>query len=181
LPLVFQYGSNCNAERFNGLDRLNGGAADLGPVLTLRKYQLAFNKWSETNRCAAADLLKPRTGGRRVWGVLYRTSRAGFKRLREDIEGPGYRPQRVEVEDATGATRTVTTFRVRLTRRQSDRHTTFEYVDHIVRGLRAHNVPEEYIMHVMDIAVETNSRAGSVGEEQNRRIQLLRDAGGVEQ
>ncbi len=144
----------------------------------MANYEIAFNKWSKNASCAAADLLKPRTGGRHIWGVLYKVSRAGFKKLKH-IEGPAYRPQRVEVEDAvqdaTGATRTVITFRVRKIRRQNDLHTSFEYVAHIVCGLRKHNAPEEYVAYVINVAQETNLHRGTLGAEQNRLIERLRN------
>jgi gamma-glutamylcyclotransferase (GGCT)/AIG2-like uncharacterized protein YtfP len=174
VPLVFQYGSNCNAERFNHRSRLNGDAVDLGAARTVANYEIAFNKWSKNASCAAADLLKPRIGGRRIWGVLYKVSRAGFKKLKH-IEGPAYRPQRVEVEDAKGATRTVTTFRVRRARRQNDLHTSFEYVAHIVRGLRKHDATEEYVAYVINVAQETNRHGGTLGPEQGRLIERLRN------
>src|SRR5689334_2980357 len=110
MPLIFQYGSNCDRERLNGADRLNGDADDLGPVQTVDEYEIAFNKWSTTGNYAAADLLKPRKGGRGVWGVLYQVSRAGFRKLKDKIEGRSYRPQSIVVEDATGATKSVKTF-----------------------------------------------------------------------
>lgn len=172
VPLVFQYGSNCDAGRLNGPERLNGGAADLGLFRTVGTYDFVFNKRTEAGY-AAADLLKPRRGGSRIWGVLYQVSRAGFKKLK-DIEGPSYRPQRIVVEDATGATR-VTTFRVRKTRRLNDLHTSFEYVAHIVCGLRKHNAPEEYVSYVINVAQEANRHRGTVGAEQNRLIERLRN------
>ena len=134
---------------------------------------MAFSKRTKA-KYAAADLLKPRRGGRRIWGVLYEVSRAGFKNLKH-IEGPAYRPQRIEVEDATGAIRTVTTFRVRKIRRQNDLHTSFEYVAHIVCGLRKHNAPEEYVGYVINVAQETNRHRGTLGAEQNRLIERLRN------
>ena len=107
-------------------------------------------------------------------GRPYEVSRAGFKNLKH-IEGPAYRHQRIEVEDATGAIRTVTTFRVRKIRRQNDLHTSFEYVAHIVCGLRKHNAPEEYVGYVINVAQETNRHRGTLGAEQNRLIERLRN------
>ena len=175
MPLVFQYGSNCDRERLNNADRLNGNAVDLGLVQTVGEYEIAFNKWSTRGTNAAADLARPRKGGRRCWGVLYQVSRADFKKLREDIEGPGYRPQRMLVEDAAGATMTVTTFRVRRSRRENNRHTTLDYVRHIVYGLRAHDAPEDYVQHVIDIAIQTNRKStAAAAAEESRQIEGLR-------
>jgi hypothetical protein len=125
VPLVFQYGSNCDAKRLNGAGRLNGSAADLGLFRTVGNYDLAFNKKTKANY-AAADLLKPRRGGRCIWGVVYKLSRSSFKKLTEEIEGPSYRSERIEVLDNAGAKKKVTTFRVRKDKRRNDLHTTFE-------------------------------------------------------
>jgi hypothetical protein len=174
MPLVFQYGSNCDRERLNNSDRLDGDAVDLGLAQTVREYEIAFNKWSTKGQNAAADLAKPRQGGRRCWGVLYRVSRAGFKKLRE-IEGPSYRPQRMVVEDATGTAQKVTTFRVRRAKRKNDRHTSFNYVRHIVCGLRAHDAPEDYVQHIIDVAIQTNRRSpAAAAVEESRQIEGLR-------
>jgi len=162
----------------NSPKRLNGDAVDRGRAQTIDEYDFAFDKWSDTNRCAASDLIKPKTGGRRIWGVLYKVSRAGFKKLK-GIEGPSYRPQRMSVVDATGATVRVTTFRVRHDRRQPGLHTTEEYVGHIVKGLRARGVEElepAYIQHVIDVAIRTNEQAEDqdAGRRQNALIEKLR-------
>jgi hypothetical protein len=177
MPLVFQYGSNCDSKRLNNSERLNGDAVDLGLVQTVDEYEIAFNKWSTKGRNAAADLTRTRKGGRRCWGVLYQVSRAGFKKLREDIEGPGYRPQRVLVEDTAGAVKTVTTFRVRRARRENHRHTSFDYVRHIVSGLRAHDAPEEYVQYIINVAIQTNrGSTAAAAVQENRKIEGLRAA-----
>ena len=178
MPLIFQYGSNCDTERLNDPERLDGAAEDLGRAQTVGEYKIEFNKWSKKGKCAAADLVKPRKGGRRIWGVLYKVSRGGFKKLK-DVEGPSYRARRIGVVDATGATMTATTFRVRRDKRELGRHTTVDYVRHIVKGLRAHDVEEvdpAYIQHVIDIALRTNEQAKDqdAGRMQNASIEGLR-------
>lgn len=174
MPLIFQYGSNCDAKRLNDKERLAGDAKDLGSAQTHDEYELAFNKWSTKGKCAAADLVKPRKDGRRILGILYEVSKAGFKKLKEEIEGPSYRPQSITVVDMTGTTKTVKTFRVRRDARRRNLSTTADYVRHIVRGLRAHEVPEEYVQHVIDVALDTNRRATQASNEQNRLIESLR-------
>jgi hypothetical protein len=42
-------------------------------------------------------------------------------------------------------------------------------------GLRAHAVPEEYVQHVIDIAIETNQGLGPAAEDQSRLIAALRE------
>src|SRR6266516_4436703 len=109
MAFVFQYGSNCNKRRLNDPGRLNGGAKDLGRAQTVEMFEIAFNKRVQSTGFAAADLIKPRKGGRRIWGVLYEVSKAGFERLRK-IEGSSYRPQDIAVEDSDGLRKTVKTF-----------------------------------------------------------------------
>ena len=173
MPLVFQYGSNCDAGRLNSTDRLAGAARDLGGVRTLENYDIAFNKWSARGGYAAADLIKPRTGGRGVWGVLYELSRSAFAKLKT-IEGPSYRASRITVEDMRGTRTRATTFRVRRTKRRRQIATSAEYVGHIVHGLRVHQVPEDYVQRVLDVAVHTNRSARAPADAENRAIELLR-------
>ena len=45
---------------------------------------------------------------------------------------------------------------------------------HIVDGLRANDAPEEYVQHVIDVAIASNERAAQKAEEQTRGIAALR-------
>ena len=173
MPLVFQYGSNCDTGRLNSTDRLAGAARDLGRVQTVENYDIAFNKWSARGGYAAADLIKPRRGGRRVWGVLYQLSRSAFAQLKT-IEGPSYRASRITVEDTRGVRMRGTTFRVRRMKRRGQVATSADYVGHIVHGLRAHGVPEDYIQHVVDVAIGTNQAARVPADVENHAIEFLR-------
>src|SRR2546425_943002 len=95
MALVFQYGSNACDGRLNGPRRLNRRAQVSGSAQTVAEYDIAFDVVSNTNRCAAADLIP--TQGRRAWGVLYeipddfiRGTRADGEKTLENIEGPRY-------------------------------------------------------------------------------------------
>lgn len=156
MPLIFQYGSNCNLRRLNHATRL----AHENPrrVQTVGRYKLAFNKRTKDNY-AAADLIKSGTAGRRIWGILYEVSERGFERLRNDVEGPSYEPKDILVEQADGEARTVKTFVVIEGRRRVGLCTNFKYVRHIVNGLRSRDVPEEYVRYVIDVALRTNRQA----------------------
>ncbi len=57
IRLLFQYGSNCNAERLNNPDRLNSAATNPTRAETIEEYDLAFYVWSQGNGCAASDLV----------------------------------------------------------------------------------------------------------------------------
>src|SRR3990172_10965461 len=96
MPLIFQYGSNCRAARVNSRNRLKGHAKDLGRAKRVEDYDIAFDVYSQTNACAASDLIQ--TPGRKAWGVLYKLSKKDLERLRE-IEGPRYEEQSISVID----------------------------------------------------------------------------------
>jgi hypothetical protein len=62
---------------------------------------------------------------------------------------------------------------VRDTERRIGLATSAAYVSWIIYGLRDHRVPEEYITHVVDVAIEANERAGASAVEQIRLIKNL--------
>lgn len=71
MPLLFQYGSNCDTTRLNSPERLAGAAEDLGWAETIEEYDLAFDVWSGGNKCAASDLVPaPGTGPARLGRAL---------------------------------------------------------------------------------------------------------------
>jgi hypothetical protein len=108
MALVFQYGSNTSSTRLNSDDRLRGDAKDLGLVRTQAMFELDFDVWSTTNKCAAADMRQG--NGRVIWGILYEIpdylidrATSGARRSLDAIEGPSYerRPIRVQTLDGT--------------------------------------------------------------------------------
>ena len=173
MPLVFQYGSNTNAERLNAPTRLNGAAIDRGPAQTVGKFEIAFNKWSKGNQCAAADLIECKNGGRRIWGVLYQMTEENLEKLAKKIEGASYKEKDIEVVNAD-ETKTAKTFVVRGEKRRQGLGTSAKYVGHIVKGLRDQKVPDCYIQYVIDVAIETNQHPGKVASEEAQRIRALR-------
>jgi hypothetical protein len=181
MPLLFQYGSNCNAERLNSKDRLDGAAIDLGCGETIEEYSLCFNKLSKLG-WAASDLLRALGTGRHAWGVLFEIPsdrihgpvRPDGKKTMEAIEGRSYEETRIRIRSSAGVELEATTFTVKSAARKQGLWTSAEYVGHIVCGLRAHNVPEDYVQQVIDIALDTNRRAGEIGR--NRLIEVLSHA-----
>jgi len=159
MPIIFQYGSNCDESRLNDESRLAGRATDLGSAQTVAKFELAFNKRRQGDGSAAADLIKRRSGGRRIWGVLYEVSQSDLQKLADQIEGPSYRAQNIRVEDAKGVLKTAKTFRVRREKRQEGLWTSADYVKHIVKGLRAHDIPEDHVWYVIARAELANQAA----------------------
>jgi AIG2 family protein len=185
MPQVFQYGSNCDEARLNAPGRLEGDALCLGRVQTVDEYRIAFDVWSQTNACAASNLVLVGGTGQRSWGVLYeipadliRGRRTDGRRTLAQIEGIRYEETLIRVRNAVGEEVTVTTFFVRPNERRPGLWTSFDYVQHIVNGLRSHEIPEEYVQRVIDIAIETNNRATETVTEQIRMIETLRELRG---
>jgi hypothetical protein len=136
---------------------------------------------SQTNACAAGNLVLLAGTGRRSWGVLYeipadliRGRRTDGRRTLAQIEGSRYEEMPIRVRKADGAEVTVTTFLVKPADQKSGLWTSFDYVQHIINGLRTHDFPEEYVQHVVDIAIQTNARAVQTVTEQIRLIEGLR-------
>ncbi len=181
MPLVFQYGSNCNAERLNAPERLAGGADDQGRAETIEEFDIAFNVWSQTNRCAASDLVRVAGTGHRACGVLYevpsdliRGKRNDRRKTLEQIEGKRYGETSIQVRNKAGEEVRATTFLVNADERRAGLWTSRVYVEHIVTGLRDHDISEEYVQRVIDIAIRTNNEASDNAREQSRLIEQLR-------
>jgi cation transport regulator ChaC len=181
MSFVFQYGSNCNTHRLNRPNRLDGHAADRGRAETVEDYEIAFDVFSKGNGCAAADLIEAAGTGRKAWGVLYdipddfiRGPRSDGQKTLERIEGNRYTETPIRVRDRDGVERDAVTFVVKPEERTGNLSTTADYVAHIVKGLRAHDVPETYIQRVIDIALATNLRTQDPSQTERQRIENLR-------
>jgi hypothetical protein len=92
----------------------------------------------------------------------------------EQIEGQRYEAKQIAVRTLDGQEVRATTFLVKQQGEAGGLWTSREYVKHIVDGLRANDAPEEYVQHVIDVAIATNERATQKAEEQNRDIATLR-------
>jgi len=182
MPLLFQYGSNCNAERLKDKTRLGDDATDRGRAETVAEYNIAFDIWSQGNGCAASDLVPASGTGRHAWGVLYDVpadrirgrNRPDGKKTMEEIEGKLYGEKTIRIRDNAGVEQEAITFAAIPDATRQGLWTSADYVRHIVCGLRAHDVPEAYVQRVIDIAIETNHRATGRAEEQNRQIEAFR-------
>jgi len=69
MTLLFQYGSNADADRLNAPERLDGAATNPRLASTVGEYDIAFNVYRQGNGCAATNLVP--TPGQYAWGVLY--------------------------------------------------------------------------------------------------------------
>ena len=179
MAIVFQYGSNCDVDRLNSTDRLRGEAVSLGRARTVDNFEIAFDVWSTGNKCAAADLI--RRGTTQAWGVLFeipedfidRPNRSDGRRTLKQIEGSNYEKQFICV-DADGQTHLAVTFLVKERARVSGKPTSYDYVWHIVKGLRDHCVPEEYVDGVISTALESLVSEGQKGGAETTRMKGLR-------
>lgn len=163
MTYVFQYGSNLSTERLNGPTRLRGDAQVVGVARTVGNYELSFDIWSEGGGRAAADLVEG--AGRQIWGVIYevpdrliRRESARPRKSLDAIEGEGGNYRRVEIAvrwvDGGEVGRPVLTYLGR-DRREGVR-TSLEYVQHILAGLREHNIPGDYVQYVRERVLANN-------------------------
>lgn len=162
--LIFQYGSNISTARLNARERLDGDATVISIVSTVHKFDIAFTVWSNSNGCAAADIVQSDTG-RRIYGVLYEipdylidreSARAVNRRSLDAIEGAGRNYERTEISVVLpdGTEKTAITYVVR--KRSTSLHTSKDYAQHIVDGLHEHKLPEEYRHYVVSKIEENN-------------------------
>jgi cation transport regulator ChaC len=161
--VVFQYGSNCSENEINSENRLRGDAKFVDIAETVEDFELAFDVKSTGRGCAASDIV--RKAGGKVWGVLYEvphylihreTAKARKRKSFDQIEGEGtnYKRETIQVRRQNGDIATALTYTV--TNPKAGLKTNIDYVGHIVRGLRDHKVPDEYIAKVKAIAVANN-------------------------
>jgi cation transport regulator ChaC len=182
MMLLFQYGSNCDEQRLNSPERLDGAAKNPLLAETVDEYDLAFDVWSRTNACAASNLVTAPETGRRALGVLYevpadliRGRRSDGKKTMTDIEGPSYEERKIKVRAANGSLAEAVTFVVRKAARQDGLWTSSSYVGHIVKGLRERQAPEAYIQRVIEAALTANRQAENAPENETRKITELAD------
>jgi gamma-glutamylcyclotransferase len=163
MTLIFQYGSNCSESEMNSESRLRGDAKFVDIAETIEDYELAFDVQSIGRGCAASDIV--RKTGSKVWGVLYEvpdylihreTAKARKRKSFDQIEGEGtnYKRETIQVRRQDGDMATALTYTV--SHPKLGLKTNIDYVGHIVRGLRDHKVPDEYIAKVKAIAVANN-------------------------
>jgi len=172
MAIVFQYGSNTLMERLNSKDRLDCDAVPLGLAFTEGKFDLDFTYYSKTNGCASADL---RTNGtKQIYGVLYkipnnRLFRSKDKSVKtlDEIEGEGsaYRRIRIRVVPTMVKQAPCEAWTYVVINPQQGLKTCIQYVRHIIKGLRDHYAPDDYIDYVKERARENNSDIADELEE----------------
>ena len=75
--------------------------------------------------------------------------------------------------DQSGELREAITLVVREKDRRQGLATSAAYLSWIVYGLRDHLVTEDWIAHVVEVAIETNARAQGSAQEEIRLIKTL--------
>jgi gamma-glutamylcyclotransferase len=181
MTLVFQYGSNCLDSQINGVDRLRGDARFIGIAQTVEDFRLSFDVWSNGRNCAAANIVP--YPGNKVWGALYeipdhlidRVSAKAYGRKSLDaIEGKKYRRENIRVRLADDQLVTAVTYLV--IDPEAGMKTSFEYVGHIVAGLKERGIPSTYIALVKQIAADNNP---GIAESVNAIEPLIQLSGGM--
>jgi hypothetical protein len=161
MPLAFQYGSNCSAERLNSAERLEGKATSLTVARTVDPYHINFAVYSSKNRCAAATLQPSPGSTETAWGVLYEIPLDRLfgwgknKMTLQRIEGGQYKALEIPVETKNLIVVTAWTFVAK--ENVPGLKTSPEYVAHIIKGLREHGVADEYLQSIIHRAIDNNS------------------------
>ena len=162
--LIFQYGSNMSSKRLNEKNRLNGEARFVGIAYTKDDYELEFTVWSKKNKCAVANI-RLCDSGRKIWGVLYeipwhRVKRdlSGLCRTLDSIEGEGktYRRTVISLRSQNGHLIDQELQTYLGLRPEKGKTTSLEYVSYIIKGLREHNMPNDYVNYVKTQAIGNN-------------------------
>ncbi len=142
-PLYFAYGSNMEPRRFR---RRAPGARALGPA-RLPGYRLDFTRYSTGFRGGVADVVPDAES--EVWGVLFEVNDADLDSL-DDYEGVPiqYHRERATVIDRQGQEREAVLYVANRTGHFTPRK---EYMEILLRGARAHGLPEAWIRYLENI------------------------------
>lgn len=107
-------------------------------------YRLRFNlEGRPQGRAAPANLCRDPEG--KVWGVVYRITRAGLVHLdaTEGVPGRRYRQLELDVQDVDG--RTVQAVTYVADGAEKDGRPSLRYITLLREGARAHGLPEHYV------------------------------------
>ena len=163
MPIVFQYGSNTSATRLNSAGQLNGAASVIGVARTLDNYDLDFTVWSNTNKCAAADIVPD--GNIQIWGVLYEIPEnriyrnlSGDKKSLDAIEGEGKNYERINIQVLPNnePDNIITAITYVVLNRVQNIETSPEYASEIINGLKSHEIPHDYLEYVQNRILQNN-------------------------
>ena len=173
MAFVFLYGPNTCSSRINSQQLLDGAAETLGKAQTVEKYDIIFDVYNESYKCGGVNItLSPE---KKVWGVLYKIPDELLKDKDESnarptlpqITGRRYYKKNILVEQEDGKIIKAITFAAQERYRYSRGvATTSDYLYWIIAGLKEHEIEEEYIEHVREVAILSNKCAiDSIQEE----------------
>lgn len=146
---IFAYGSNMHPERMRA--RV-AGAVSRGRA-RLSGHRLVFNKRGRDGSAKANLAAEP---GAEVWGVVWEIAVSDLAVL-DPYEG-GYERTRAWVEAADGARIEVELY---VSGRLTEDPVPYDwYLEHVLRGARAHALPEDYVARIEAVA----SRPADDGE-----------------
>ncbi len=97
----------------------------------------------------------------------------GLKTL-ADIEGPRYELQYIDVTTG-GEVKSAVTFLVKGACRTTGLATSAKYVSHIIKGLRAFEIPEDYVQRVIDAAIANVESAAKSAVAEKPALESLRN------
>ncbi len=162
MAIIFQYGSNTDTTLLNAEDRLKGQARCMGLAVTVEPYVFKLGVPSEKHGCTATI---ERGGSDCVWGVLYEVPDHLIER--DDEKPPRWKS--LDQIEAEGKNTRRATIRVRMVNgeevsaityvgmdTQEGLKTTTEYGAYILRGLKNHEAPGEYVERVREVIIASN-------------------------
>jgi gamma-glutamylcyclotransferase len=159
--LIFAYGSNMCSGRLAAYEvtpfRARGAL--------LKRHKLSFRKRSQDGS-GKADVVPSRSGGARVWGVLYEVDPQGLARL--DGGEQGYQRRRVKVHLRNGRRTKVWIYVSARNQRDESLHSYTWYKRFLVEGAKEHRLPRSYVASLEGIvAIQDPNR------ERDRRKRYL--------
>jgi gamma-glutamylcyclotransferase (GGCT)/AIG2-like uncharacterized protein YtfP len=139
----FAYGSNLDTDRKQG----RTGAIRETHIAKLSGYRLAFNKRSDRYRACANLLANPTE---EVHGVIYRCTPEALDEMdeHEGVASGHYRRETVQVQTIDGQTLHAITYVANSQYIIPERLPSDEYLDHILRGARAHRLSTSVIQAI---------------------------------
>lgn len=161
MVVVWQYGSNMDEDRLNSGDRLGGAAKFVGLAIK-RGYRLAF---THTNNCGVgtSDVVKS-SPEYFVIGCLYEIPEDKMPEL-DKIEGVNSGAYEIcefvvvkldENLRETSEQAVVQTYIV--VKKEKNPKTDGDYANHILKGIREHQIGESYFNKIKEIILKNNPK-----------------------
>lgn len=144
--LYFSYGSNMSIKRLRKRIPSAKGVAVAG----LSNHELKFHKKSTKDGSAKCDIIETHNPDKIVFGVVFDIDDSGKFRL-DQYEGLGkeYEEKIVEVISCEGNLMRATTYYA--TNINSSLKPYSWYKEHVLRGAKENNFPDEYIQNIIGV------------------------------